>query len=57
MEIRGRISAALAPDPDPEIIESLELIYAGALMRAGMGHESYADIADRIVRSAMLVLR
>ncbi|MBF6441467.1 TetR/AcrR family transcriptional regulator [Nocardia farcinica] len=57
VEIRGRISAALAPDPDPEIIESLELIYAGALMRAGMGHESYADIADRIVRSAMLVLR
>ncbi|MBF6353434.1 TetR family transcriptional regulator [Nocardia higoensis] len=57
LEIRARISTALAPDPDPEIVESLELIYAGALMRAGMGHESYTDIADRIERSALRVLR
>ncbi|WP_280504024.1 TetR family transcriptional regulator [Nocardia farcinica] len=57
LAIRSRISAALGPDPDPEVIESLELIYAGALMRAGMGHESYTDIADRIERSALRVLR
>jgi len=57
LEIRARITTALDPDPDPDIVESLELIYAGALMRAGMGHESYSDIAERIERSALRVLR
>ncbi|MEU4837086.1 TetR/AcrR family transcriptional regulator [Nocardia testacea] len=57
MEIRERISRALAPEADPETVESLELLYAGALVRAGMGYESYADIADRLERAALLVLK
>ncbi|WP_039825081.1 TetR/AcrR family transcriptional regulator [Nocardia testacea] len=57
MEIRERITRALAPEADPETVESLELLYAGALVRAGMGYESYADIADRLERAALLVLK
>ncbi|WP_040792403.1 TetR/AcrR family transcriptional regulator [Nocardia paucivorans] len=57
VEIRQRITRALGPDPDAGIVESLELLYAGALVRAGMGYESYADIADRLERSALLVLQ
>ncbi|WP_327151496.1 TetR/AcrR family transcriptional regulator [Nocardia sp. NBC_01329] len=57
MEIRRRITRALEPEADPETVESLELLYAGALVRAGMGYESYADIADRLERAAMLVLK
>jgi TetR/AcrR family transcriptional regulator, cholesterol catabolism regulator len=57
MEIRERIAGALMPEVDSAIVESLELLYAGALVRAGMGCESYADIADRLKRSAMLVLK
>lgn len=56
-EIRTRIIGALGPDPDPDIVESLELLYAGALVRAGMGYASYAEIADRLEKSALLILR
>lgn len=57
IEIRQRITRALEPEADPETVESLELLYAGALVRAGMGYESYADIADRLERAALLVLK
>ncbi|MGY1934217.1 TetR/AcrR family transcriptional regulator [Nocardia gipuzkoensis] len=56
-EIRKRIIRALAPKPDPDVVESLELLYAGALVRAGMGYGSYSEIADRIETSALLILR
>ncbi|MBF6347963.1 MULTISPECIES: TetR/AcrR family transcriptional regulator [Nocardia] len=57
VEIRHRLTRALEPEADPETVESLELLYAGALVRAGMGYESYADIADRLERAALLVLK
>ncbi|MGS2811301.1 TetR/AcrR family transcriptional regulator [Nocardia sp. MW-W600-9] len=57
IEIRGRISRALGPDADTEVVEWLELIYAGALVRAGMGYESYEKIADRIERAALRILQ
>ncbi|MGQ4618564.1 TetR family transcriptional regulator [Nocardia sp. R7R-8] len=56
-EIRTRIIRALGPDPDPDVVESLESLYAGALVRAGMGYGSYSEIADRIEASALLILR
>lgn len=57
LEIRTRIERALGPDADPDVVVSLELVYAGALVRAGMGYASYADIADLIEKSALLILR
>lgn len=57
VEIRNRLTGALGPNADSEIVESLELLYAGALVRAGMGYESYSEIAERIERSAKLILR
>ncbi|MFE7717680.1 TetR/AcrR family transcriptional regulator [Nocardia rhizosphaerihabitans] len=57
IEIRGRIARALGPDADEEVIEWLEMIYAGALVRAGMGYESYSKIADRIERAAVRILQ
>ncbi|MBF6097339.1 TetR family transcriptional regulator [Nocardia cyriacigeorgica] len=55
-EIRKRIVRALGPDADDDVVESLELLYAGALVRAGMGYGSYSEIADRIEKSALLIL-
>ena len=46
----------LGSEHDQDVIESLELLYAGALVRAGMGYGSYADIADRLEKSARLML-
>ncbi|MEV0030806.1 TetR family transcriptional regulator [Nocardia sp. NPDC050793] len=56
-EIRKRVLRALGPDADPDVVESLELLYAGALVRAGMGYASYSEIADRIEKSALLILK
>jgi hypothetical protein len=55
-EIRERLATALGPDTDPDVIESLEMLYSGALVRAGMGYASYADITRRLEKSARLIL-
>lgn len=55
-DIRDRLATALGPDTDPDVIESLEMLYSGALVRAGMGYASYADIAQRLEKSARLML-
>ncbi|WP_246098197.1 TetR/AcrR family transcriptional regulator [Rhodococcus spelaei] len=55
-EIHGRLAAALGPGSDPDLIETLELLYAGALLRAGMGYGTYAHIAGRLEASARLIL-
>lgn len=56
LEIQDRLAKALGADTDPDVIESLELLYAGALVRAGMGYTSYEDIARRLEKSARLML-
>lgn len=56
LDIRERIAAALGPDADPDEIEALELLYAGALVRAGMGYGTYEKLADRLEKSARLLL-
>lgn len=55
-DIRERLAAALGPDTDDDVIESLEMLYSGALVRAGMGYTSYEDIARRLEKSARLML-
>ena len=56
LDIRQRLATALGPDTDPEVIESLEMLYSGALVRAGMGYASYQQIAQRLEKSARLML-
>ncbi|MGV9409028.1 TetR/AcrR family transcriptional regulator [Nocardia sp. NPDC003693] len=54
-EIHGRITAAWGVD-DPEGVAMLELLYSGALLRAGMGLLSYQEVADLLEASARRVL-
>lgn len=56
-DIRDRLSAALGPGTDPDVVESLEMLYAGALVRAGMGAGSVQEVAGRLEKSARLMLR
>lgn len=56
VEINKRLTTALGPGGDAGVIDTLELLYAGALVRAGMGYASYQQIADLLERSARLVL-
>ena len=55
-DIRDRLTAALGSDTDPDVIDSLEMLYSGALVRAGMGYASYAETARRLEKSARLIL-
>lgn len=55
LEIRERLQDALG-DGDADVLETLELLYAGALLRAGMGYGSYEKLADRLERSATIIL-
>jgi TetR/AcrR family transcriptional regulator, cholesterol catabolism regulator len=55
-DIRDRLAAALGPAADADVIDSLELLYSGALVRAGMGYATYAEIAAKLERSARLIL-
>ena len=55
-DIRGRLSAAVGPDADPAVVDSLEMLYSGALVRAGMGYATYEEIADKLEKAARLML-
>lgn len=54
-EIRRRL-ASVMDNPAPDVLEALEVIYAGALVRAGMGYDTYARMADRIEAIARMIL-
>ncbi len=56
IEIRERLLGALDAEDDPDLLETLELLYAGALLRAGMGYGSYENLADQLERSATIIL-
>lgn len=55
-DIRGRLTAALGPETDPDVIDALEILYSGALVRAGMGYVSFEEIAAKLEKSARLML-
>ena len=52
-----RLRAALGDDADPTVLRALNLALAGALLQAGMGYFSYAELADRMREVAVLVLK
>lgn len=54
-EIRRRLVDAVGAEGDRGLVEALELLYTGALVHAGMGYVTYAEIADRLERSARLL--
>ncbi|AMO58973.1 transcriptional regulator [Mycolicibacterium phlei] len=56
LDIRARLASALGPDVDEDVIDALELLNAGALVRAGMGSASYAEIAERLEKAARQIL-
>ncbi len=61
LTVRRRLVRALtAEDPDaevdPDVLEALEVIWTGGLVRAGMGHQTYTEIADRLATFARLIL-
>ncbi len=56
-QIRHRIKAALGTDGDPAHLRALELVVSGAMLQAGMGHLSYAELPKRLEEFSRLLLR
>ena len=55
-EINDRLAAALGEDADPTVLRALKLAYTGAMLLAGMGHVSYAEVPSRLSEVAELLL-
>lgn len=47
-ELVRRFGAALGEDADPAVLDTLALAFSGALLQAGMGLMTYAQMADRL---------
>ncbi|WP_415639070.1 TetR/AcrR family transcriptional regulator [Prescottella defluvii] len=56
VEIRRRLTVALGADADLDVVETLEMLYSGALVHAGVGYGSYQRLADRLETSVKLIL-
>ena len=56
MEVRHRIASALGPGSWPEVLTTLELIFYGALVRAGTKSLSYYQMADQLDSVIALVM-
>jgi AcrR family transcriptional regulator len=55
-EIHRRFVAALGADADQRVLDVLDLAMTGALLRAGTGHMSYAEIPVRMADLAALLV-
>lgn len=47
-EFVARFEAALGDSSTPELVDALVLAFSGALLQAGMGLITYADLGDRL---------
>ncbi len=47
-ELVRRFRVALGGDADPAVLDTLALAFSGALLQAGMGLMTYAQMADRL---------
>ncbi|MBY4572505.1 TetR/AcrR family transcriptional regulator [Gordonia paraffinivorans] len=56
--IRRRLAEALEDDPEnpSPLLDALEMIYAGGLVHAGMGHMTYEETSERLVAAAHLLM-
>lgn len=56
--IHDRLSAAVGADhPDHErVVDALQMLYAGGLVTAGMGHLTYEATSERLVAAAALLM-
>ena len=56
--IRTRLAQALEVDVEHSgpVVDALEMLYAGGLVHAGMGHLTYEQTSERLVAAARLIL-
>jgi AcrR family transcriptional regulator len=52
-----RFEAALGDAPDPPLVDAMTLAFSGALLQAGMGLMTYAEMADRLDAVVAVIMR
>lgn len=55
-EIHRRITSAIGPGADPQLVSALEMTFFGALVNAGSGAFTYHQITDRLAYVVSLIL-
>jgi AcrR family transcriptional regulator len=56
-EYARRFQAALGPDHDPSVLDTLSLTFLGALLHAGMGFFTYTQMADRLDAAIAVIMK
>ena len=56
-ELGGRFRGARGDDAEPDVLETLALAFSGALLQAGMGLLTYAEMADRLDAVVAVIMR
>lgn len=56
-EFVRRFRVALGEDADPAVLEALALAFSGALLQAGMGLMTYAEMADRLDSVVAVIMK
>ena len=54
--IHKLIAGAVGTAGDAQVVELIELVYTGAMVRAGTGHMSYGEVADQLEAAALRIL-
>ena len=53
--VHERLVVALGDDAKPEVVDALDIVFAGALLHAGLGLFPYGEFAGRMARIATLM--
>jgi AcrR family transcriptional regulator len=56
-ELVDRFRAALGPDADPVVVETVALAFSGALLQGGMGLMTYTEMGERLDAVVAVILK
>jgi AcrR family transcriptional regulator len=56
LEVQQRLAEALGEDADPHVLDTLLMLWSGALLQGGMGYATYADMGRRMSAAVRLVM-
>lgn len=54
--VSERLSAALGAEGTPQMVEALSLVWQGSLLQAGLGHQTFPEMAAQLKRAATLLV-
>jgi len=55
-ELHTRVASALGEGADPRVLQGIDMAWSGAMLWAGMGHMSFAEVPGVLSQTARLLL-